>query len=157
MNPFLLNQKNGQKNTPLTKILTQKEQEEKISGYLEIDRQNWPQIKYGTHMRYYTKNGEFRTGGFVVKNPVEAVNPDTKVIKNYIKLQNGFNNKLKGYYQWVISYDEMSKIYIKLDAGILTTIKSLETAVMGLNENIRKLVKHAKYLEDRLEKLESKK
>ena len=107
-------------------------------------------------MRYDVKSGEFRTGGFVVKNPLETVHPETKAIKVFIKLQNGFNPKIKGYYQWVISYDEISKIFIKPDAGVLTTVKTLEAVVAGLNENIRKLVKHAKSLEDRIEKLESK-
>ena len=156
-NPFILSQKNGQKNQVLTKVLSTKEQEEKLNGYLEIESQNWIQIKYGTHIRYYTKSGEFRTGGFVVKNPLETVNPDSKIIKIYIKLQNGFNKTLKGYYEWIISYDEISKIYSKLNANELTTIKSLENAVIGLNENIRKLVKHAKSLESRIDKLESSK
>ena len=158
MNPFILNQKqgNGPKTPHLAKVLTQKEQEEKLIGYLEINRENWPQTKYGTHIRYYTKNGDFRTGGFILKNPLEAVHPETKVVKTYFKIHNGFNHAAKGYYQWVVSYDELSRVYMKPDASVLMTVRSLESAVAGLNENIRKLVRHAKLLEERIEKLESK-
>ena len=155
-NPFLLTKKEGPKVQQLAKILTKEEQAEKLIGYLEIDKEFWPQIRYGTHIRYYTTNGDFRTGGFVVKNPLEIVNPTDKKIITYIKLQNGFNDKANNYANWIANYEDLSKIYIKPDAGILTTVKSLEGVVTGLNDNIKKLVKHAKSLEERIEKLESK-
>ena len=90
-NPFALTKKEGPKPQILTKTLTKAEQNEKLAGYLEISKEHWPQIRYGTHIRYFLKTGEFRTGGFVGKNPLEVVNPETKKIVTYIKLQNGFN------------------------------------------------------------------
>ena len=145
------------------RVFSQREQEDKLTGYLEIDQEIWPQIRYATHIRYYLKTGEFRTGGFVLKNPFEVIisndslqNPKTppeklnKDKKKYIKLQNGFNEKLKGYYQWVVSYDDIEKIYIKPDAGVLTVIKTLETIVNGLNTNIEQLAASVRHLEKKI-------
>ena len=145
------------------RVFSQREQEDKLTGYLEIDQETWPQIRYATHIRYYLKTGEFRTGGFVLKNPFEVIisndslqNPKTppeklnKDKKKYIKLQNGFNEKLKGYYQWVVSYDDIEKIYIKPDAGVLTVIKTLETIVNGLNTNIEQLAASVRHLEKKI-------
>ena len=148
------------------RVFSQREQDEKLTGYLEISKEIWPQIRYGTHMRYYLKTGEFRTGGFVSKNPFEVIisNDSTqhptaperlhKEKKTYIKIQNGFNDKLKGYYQWIVSYDDIDKIYIKPDAGVLTMIKTLESVVSDLNDNIQKLADNARLLERRISQLE---
>jgi hypothetical protein len=148
------------------RVFSQREQEEKLTGYLEISKEIWPQIRYGTHIRYYLKTGEFRTGGFVSKNPFEVIVANdsiqhptaperlNKEKKTYIKIQNGFNDKLKGYYQWIVSYDDIDKIYIKPDAGVLTMIKTLENVVSGLNDNIQKLALSARLLERRISQLE---
>lgn len=153
-NPFTLTKKEGPKTQQLAKILTKAEQKEKLVGYLEINKEFWPQIKYGTHIRYITKTGEFRTGGFIMKNPLEIVNPESKQIVTYFKLQNGFNAKAVN---WIANYEDISKIFMKPDAGVLTVLSSLDGIVTGLNDNITKLVKHAQSLEERIEYLESKK
>jgi hypothetical protein len=145
-----------------SRTFTQREQEDKLTGYLEVGREVWTQIRYGTHIRYYLKTGEFRTGGFVAKNPFEVViNEDNDIEgkfpngkKTYIKIQNGFNDKLKGFYQWVVAYDDIDKIYIKPDAGVLTMIHTLESIVNNLNENIQKLALTARVMEKRISQLE---
>lgn len=146
-----------------SRTFTQREQADKLTGYLEVDSNVWPQIRYGTHIRYYLKTGEFRTGGFVAKNPVEVVISEDNDIegkfpngkKMYIKIQNGFNDKLKGFYQWVVAYDDIDKIYIKPDAGVLTMVHTLESIVGNLNENIQKLALTARVLEKRISQLEN--
>jgi hypothetical protein len=145
-----------------SRTFTQREQADKLTGYLEVGSNVWPQIRYGTHIRYYLKTGEFRTGGFVAKNPVEVVISEDNDIedkfpngkKMYIKIQNGFNDKLKGFYQWVVAYDDIDKIYIKPDAGVLTMVHTLESIVGNLNENIQKLALTARVLEKRISQLE---
>jgi hypothetical protein len=141
------------------RTFSQREQEEKLTGYLEVNREVWSQIRYGTHIRYYLKTGEFRTGGFVFKNPFEVTvnsdnQPNNEGKKIYIKIQNGFNDKLKGFYQWIVAYDDIDKIYIKPDAGVLTIIHTLESIVGGLNENIQKLALTARVMEKRITQLE---
>uniref|UniRef100_A0A6C0I326 Uncharacterized protein n=1 Tax=viral metagenome TaxID=1070528 RepID=A0A6C0I326_9ZZZZ len=146
-----------------SRTFTQREQADKLTGYLEVGNNVWPQIRYGTHIRYYLKTGEFRTGGFVAKNPVEVVISEDNDMedkshngkKMYIKIQNGFNDKLKGFYQWVVAYDDIDKIYIKPDAGVLTMVHTLESIVGNLNENIQKLALTARVLEKRISQLEN--
>jgi hypothetical protein len=142
-----------------SRTFSQREQEEKLTGYLEVNREVWSQIRYGTHIRYYLKTGEFRTGGFVSKNPFEVTvnsdnQPNGEEKKIYIKIQNGFNAKLKGFYQWIVAYDDIDKIYIKPDAGVLTIVNTLESIVNGLNDNIQKLALTARVMEKRISQLE---
>ena len=156
-NPFNLEGHDGGPDRPHTaRVWTAEEQAEKLTGYLKVDPDFWEQIRYGTHMRYITKAGEFRSGGFVLKNPFDTKPRGGAVEKRFVKLQNGFNDKARGYQQWVAAYEDLAEVYIKPDAGVLMMMRSLETAVRGLNENIRKVAKHSKKLEARVAALEHK-
>ena len=126
--------------------------EEKLRGYLEVPAEYWANVKYGTHIRYFTKKDGYRPGGFVLKNPFD-IQPDG-VKKRCIKLQNGFVNTAKTYQQWIVSYEDLSKIYIKPDAASLVIINSLEGAIGGLNDNIKKITNYVKSLEKRITVLE---
>ena len=156
-NPFELDGRDGGPDKPhAARVWTAEEQAEKLSGYLEVAPEYWDQIRYGTHVRYITKAGEFRPGGFVLKNPFDTKPRGAAEEKRFIKLQNGFNDKARGYSQWIAAYEDIAKIYMKPDAGVLMMMQSLETAVRGLNENIRKLAEHSKKLEQRIAALERK-
>lgn len=154
-NPFELEGRNGGPERPhgAKKEWTDEEKAEKLSGYVEIAPEYWEHIKYGTHMRYITKAGEFRPGGFVLKNPF-----DTKAKggpeKRFIKLQNGFNDKIRGYAQWIAAYEDIARVYIKPDAGVLMMLTNLQTSVKSLNDNIQKIAIYAKKLEERLSAVE---
>lgn len=151
-NPFELGTHAGAKRTGEAKraprTWTAEEQAEKLQGYLEIPRDHWAQIRYGTHVRYITEADGFRTGGFVLRNPFGTGG------KQYIRLQNGFNQKANGYAQWVVDYEKAVKIFVKPDAAVMVMMKSLEASVLGLNRNIRKIAEHARKLEARLAALE---
>ena len=151
-NQFNLTVKNGPEIPAKRRTWTINEQSEKLNGYLEVPPEYWEHIRYGTHVRYFSKKDGFRTGGFVVKNPFDIKTNDVE--KRFIKLQNGFNDKAKGYQTWVVAYEDSAKIYIKPDASVLVMMQSLESAVTGLNNNIRKLVEHCKKLESRITALE---
>ena len=146
-NPFELKPRNeGPATAALAKVWTPAERAEKLHGYMEIAPEFWEHIRYGTHMRYITKNGEFRTGGFVLKNPFVS---DGEARARSMRLQNGFSDKARGYAQWSVAYDDTEHIYIKPDASVLMTMQSLEIAVTGLNENIRKTLEYVKKIDAR--------
>lgn len=138
----------------LAKIWTPEEQTEKLNGYIEVSPEYWEQIKYGTHLRYYSKSQGFRPGGFVSKNPYDVVPKNEVEKKRFFKLQNGFNPQARGYQTWILAYEDTDKIFIKPDASISVMMQSLEGVVRGLNENIRKLAEHAKKMEARINALE---
>lgn len=126
------------------------EQAEKLSGYLEVPPELWDGIRYGTHVRYFTKADGFRIGGFVQKNPYEYRPKGSAKDRKGLRLQNGFNSKARGYATWFVDYETLDRLYIKPDAAVLVMIASLELAVKGLNENIRKLAEHQKKMEARI-------
>jgi hypothetical protein len=156
-NPFdLKGRDGGPERTHAARNWTPEEQAEKLTGYLEIPPEFWDQIRYGTHVRYMTKANEFRSGGFVLKNPYDTKPQGAAAEKRFIKLQNGFNDKAKSYAQWIAAYEDVARIWIKPDAGVLVMMQTLENAVRGLNENIRKIAEHSKKLETRIGQLEGK-
>ena len=127
---------------------TAEEQASKLEGYLEIDSEFWASIRVGTHVRYVSKAEGFRPGGFVQRNPDDRLTDG--VARRHLVLQNGFYEKARGYLKWSVAYEDVARVYIKPDAGTLMVMKTLEEAVRGLNENIRKLVEHVKKMEGRL-------
>lgn len=152
-NPFDLEGRDGGPDrAPRGRDWTAEEQAEKLSGYLEISPEFWDQIRYGTHVRYISKAEGFRPGGFVVKNPFDFASKGG-VEKRFMKLQNGFNDKARGYQQWVVAYCDTAKIFVKPDAATLVMMQSLELAVKGLNDNVRKVAEHSKKLEIRMGEL----
>lgn len=155
-NPFELKARNdGPEIEHVSKVWTDEEQAEKLSGYLEVQPEFWAQIKYGIHLRYFTKAEGYRPGGFVLRNPFDITPKGSADEKRFIKLQNGFNDKLRGYAQWIVAYEDISKIYIKPDASSLVIINMLETSVKSLNENIRKIAEYCKKFETRITALEA--
>lgn len=135
---------------------TAAEIEEKVKGYIEVDPEFWETIRYGTHVRYYTRNGDFHPGGFVLKNPFDTKPKGGAVEKRFITLQSDFNSKARGHFQWIVAYEDLQRVYVKQDAAGHVIMKSLKDAVTGLNANIKKLHAHAQALEKRVAALESR-
>lgn len=146
------------------------EQNEKLQGYLEIPYIYWPNIKNSTHIRYITLDNEYKPGGFVVKNPfyfnssdentdlkpsIEMISDNTTK-KIGFKLQNFFNRRSADYAIWIVAYEDIQKVYIKVDAGTHTIIQSLETTIESINLNMKKITDYIKYIDERLKKLEKK-
>jgi hypothetical protein len=137
-------------------VWTPDEQTEKLTNYIEISSKFWTTIKYGTHIRYININGDFNHGGFVLKNPINYTSSETSTKLTGIRLQNGFNNKDKNYLSWIVAYENISKLFIKVDASIKTVIQSLELTINNVNSNIKKITDYVKYLDERIKKLENK-
>ena len=154
-NPFDLEGRDeGPERASRARTWTPEEQAEKLSGYLEVPPEYWDQIRYGTHIRYFTKAEGFRPGGFVMRNPFDMKPKGGHADKRFMKLQNGFNDKARGYQQWIVAYEDVAKFYIKPDAAVLVMLQNLETVVRALNENNGKLVEHVKKVEARVAALE---
>lgn len=155
-NPFDLEGRDGPDRPHAAKTWTAEEQAEKLAGYLEVPPDLWEHIRYGTHVRYVTRDNKFRPGGFILKNPFDTKPQGSGEEKRFMKLQNGFSDKARGYAQWIAAYEDLAKVYMKPDAAVLIMVQNLEEGVRGLNENIRKLAEHSKKLEQRLAALEQR-
>jgi len=154
-NPFALAGRTGgaAAKTP-ARTWTEAEIAEKLHAYIEVPPEHWELVRAGSHVRYYTQEG-FRPGGFVAKNPADSAPQGAGPEKRYIRLQSGFNERAPGYFSWVVAYEDLTRLFIKPDAASLTVMTSLEAAVKGLNENIRKLAEFTKGLSVRIMALEA--
>ena len=173
-NPFSINPKranNSPKRNRYSGVWTQSEKNDKLVGYLEIAPELWPSIKCGSHVRYITKDNEFRTGGFILKNPfyykgsidilkptveITGINPEVGE-RIGIRLQNCFNKQSPDYTTWIVAYDDIMKLYLKVDASIRTVVQSLEDIIENININMKKITDYIKKMDERLRKLEEKK
>lgn len=172
-NPFSIDAKRGgnsPKRIRYSGVWTQSEQNDKLIGYLEIAPELWSSIKCGSHIRYVTKDNEFRPGGFVLKNPfsykgeVNILKPSVEININSevgeklgFRLQNYFNKQSPDYTTWTVSYDDIMKVYLKVDASIRTIVQSLENTIESVNINMKKITEYVKKMDERLKKLEAKK
>lgn len=155
-NPFDLDEKrDGPDRVHKSKVWTLEEQEEKLKGYLEIPPEFWDLIKHNSHVRYFTKEDGFRPGGFVLQNPFDYTPKGGNNERRAMKFQNGFYPKAPGYAQWIAAYEDVTKFYMKSDASVSMMLQSLEIAIKGLNDNIRKLADHSKKNDARITALES--
>lgn len=174
-NPFSIDSKrlgNSPKRFRGAGVWTQNEQTDKLIGYMEIFPELWPSIKCGSHIRYITKDNEFRPGGFVLKNPFYYKSGEINNLKPTIeisgirtdnndkvgfRLQNFFNKQSPDYTTWVVDYDDIMKVYIKVDATTRTIVQSLENTIESVNINMKKITEYIKKMDERIKKLEAKK
>jgi len=154
-NPFELAGRVGPAAAPVARVWTEADQEAKIADYLEVPPEYWHQIKYGTHVRYFTKAEGFRPGGFVLRNPFDTKPNNSMVEKRFMKLRNGFNDKAKNYQQWIVAYEDVDSFYIKPDASSQVLMHSLKGVVQKFNKNNRTLQTYIVKLEARIVALES--
>lgn len=110
------------------------EQKEKLASYTELDKALWAQIRKGAHVRYYTAEGDFRTGGFVREAPGLS-----REGKQYFQMHNNLNEKALGYTSWVVLFDSISRLYIKADVVVLALQASVEAMAAAVNSNFKKL------------------
>lgn len=155
-NPFQLGgaARSGPAKPPVARVWTEAEAADKLRAYIEVPPEHWELVRAGTHVRYYTQEG-FRPGGFVAKNPSDSAPQGAGPEKRYIRLQSGFNDKAPNHFSWVVAYEDLTRLFVKPDATTLTVMASLEVAVKGLNENIRKLADFSKGLAARVAALEA--
>jgi len=153
--PFdLARRTGGAPRAPAARTWTAAEVAEKLDGYLEVVPAHWHLVRAGAHVRDYTHAEGVRPGGLVAKNPTDAAPQGANAEKRFMRLQSGFNERAPGYFSWVVAYEDISRLFIKPDAAALTVMASLEEAVRGLNENIRKIADYAKGLSARIAALE---
>lgn len=153
-NPFNLAGRDGPAAAPKARDWSDEEIAEKLVGYMEVPPQFWEHIRVGTHLRYFTKEGLFRAGGFVKNNPYDYRPRGATKDVRAIRLQNGFYDKAPGYVVWSADYENLAKVYIKPGAEAFVLLENLESVTRKFNENINKIVEHSRKLNQRIAALE---
>jgi hypothetical protein len=156
-NPFALDKKKGgagPKKAYKATTYTEEEQKELLNGYVDLSEDLWPLVRYGTHMRYITKDGNFRIGGFVTRNPLDTIPRGGKDKKRFVRLQNGFDKKNPGYAEWVVAYEDVKSWYCKPDASAMAVQNTLRRVTAAFNANLQKLADSTRAMEKRIAELE---
>jgi len=139
--------------------LTEEEQLAKLAGYVAVARAFWPNVKYATHVRYVetaARGGEFRGGGFVLRNPFDVKPRGATAEKRFIKLKNGFNSKARDYAEWIVAYEDIEHLFAKGTGAEMTLQQDLQSAVKTLSENLQRMAAYCKKLELRVAGLEER-
>jgi hypothetical protein len=84
---------------------TDEEQEKLLTGYDLVPEAAWMLLRPKTHVRYETKRGDFRRGGFVHNVKVKG--------KPMIFLETGFDPKVPGYRKWPVTLEDVEKLWKK--------------------------------------------
>lgn len=156
-NPYELGEKKGPDRPALAVPLTEGEQRAKLEGYVRVPREHWPFVPYSTHVRYIetaAKGGEFRSGGFVLKNPFDTKPRGSTEEKRFFKLQNNFYKANKDHMEWIVAYEDIEYLYVKGTGVELTLQSDLKEVVSTLNQNMQRLATYCKQLEARIAALE---
>lgn len=161
-NPFQLSGERG-KGAPAAPRyaapLTESEKAKKLEGYFLVPKELWPTVRYSTHVRYILtaeKGGEFRSGGFVLTNPLDIRPDGDGPVKRCLKLQNSFAKVGQNYANWLVAYEDIEYLYIKATAAELVLQGGLQTAASALNDNTARLAEYYKKLDARLSRIESR-
>lgn len=131
------------------RVWTPEEQKTKLVGYMLVPPEMWPNLRKGTHVRYYTKEGEFKTGGFVVQGSF-----DSQGGERFLKLASNYDSRAPGCITWVVNYAGLEQVHGKLDFGAVLLQASHEAVVEKTNRNFQRLAEYTKGLEARIEALE---
>lgn len=144
-NPFDIVAKSGASaaSVHIKKDWDSDEQTEKLASYYEIPKKNWPHIKHGSHIRFYWKNNEYNNGGFVEKNPEDRIPTGGDSVKRFMVLKTGFD---KSAVRWSVAYEDFIRVFVKVDAVVLTQNEILSDSIQRINENLL-------ILSERIEKL----
>jgi hypothetical protein len=182
-NPFSISHKKNisspRRKSP-SSVWSEEDINSKLQGYLEISDDLWTNVKYGSHIRYINKNNEFKTGGFVLKNPIELnkqsdsgkdaskdagkdaskdagkdAGKDTSIeSKPAFLLQSNFDKSSSNYLTWFVQYSDIKKLYLKVDASVRLLVSSLELTIDGVNNNMKKISQYIKKIDARVSALE---
>ena len=111
-------------------------EEELLKGYIAIEKQFWPYILSGSHVRYRTKDKEFHRGGIVAKG-----------YPHCLTMRMGYNPKAPGYKRWSVVLEDVETIYQQIDASTIMVFSKMEVLwdnMIKMNKKIDQLAKISK-------------
>ena len=132
-------------------VWTAEEEAKLLRDYIEVSREHWPLLEYGTAVCYRKTDGTFNGKAIVRTNPSTTTVDGVPHVS--MGLQRNFSKfpGTNGY--WELAYHEIEALYAKYDARQLTMQDALCAAMAKLNSNNRKLVERINELEAGLAQL----
>lgn len=119
------------KSSYVAKLYSEEEIEKLLVDYELIDKEKLCTLPKGCGIRYYTKDGIFKRGGYISSASVSGKPRNingTIICNTYLRLQ---SNKHSAGLQWMVDYNRIEKIYKEKDH-----INELEDKTKELEERI---------------------
>ena len=137
-NPFDLGKKyiSADEDAPAPDEPEVKTEVELLKGYIEIEKQFWPYILNGSHVRYRTKDQELHKGGIVSKG-----------YPHCLTMRIGFSPKSPGFKKWSVVLEDVETIYQQIDASTIMVFSKMEVLwdnMVKMNKKLDALSKPAK-------------
>jgi len=155
-NPFELSKNKDRTNSPKRPSLVSQKKANIDNGddFLEIDQNYWSTLKYGMYIKYIVKNEDEFKYGYIVKNG-QVNTYKKKDEKIGIKLTNTLYPNAASKFYWFVSYDDISKLYIKIELSTKLMIQNMNNTINTLNINLKKITDYIKKLEERIRIMEN--
>lgn len=132
---------------------TTEEQQKLLIGYDPVPRDAWTLLQPKTHIRYVTKSGEFRRGGFI--HNVKTAG------KEMIFIENSLNHG-PGYAKWPAAIEDISEIWkkrtvedVKISEMGDSRVENLELEFSAFMVEHKKLLTLVRILSDRITQLQT--
>jgi hypothetical protein len=122
-------------------IYTENEKEKLLIGYDLIQSEDWDSIPKGAHVRYETRKGEFRRGGFVVNTATVHNKPMI-----FIETLRGGKSGTEGYAKWPVAYEDISILWKKRVAS--------DVKIINMNSKTDEIIGHVEELEKKIIRME---
>jgi hypothetical protein len=125
-------------------LYTQDEQDKLLIGYDSVSDDAWPLLRAGTHIRYITKDGKFRRGGFV--HNVAKVKGKQFI---FVETLRG-GEKTPGYAKFPVAIEDISVLYKKRTVEDVrineNNTTEIENRIIALETNLEHAVSEIKKL-----------
>lgn len=131
---------------------TDEEREKLLIGYVEVPEEAWMLLRPHTHIRYLTKEGLFRRGGFIH-------NVKTKG-KPQIFIETGLVAGAPGYAKWPVTLEDVETLWkkrtvedVQIASADDSRVSNLEALVEKQSREIKKIIEIMSKLNEKIVKL----
>lgn len=112
-----------------------KEQEQLLQNYTFLDRSKWGTLQTGDAIRYVKTDGNFCKGGVINTTRFMGKGPHEGRECMSMRSNSGVHCP-----HWVVAWDTIQEIYIGPPAALLLMKDGIESNIVTIDANIRKLV-----------------
>jgi len=110
------------------------EEPEKLDGYSIVPKESWSSLKRKLHIRYFTTEGKYRSGGFIYGHGVSPTGDAFIHLTNNLSAFNG--GEITRYKNWRVYLNKTSKIYQKIYKKREYTVRSESVPEANLSQSV---------------------
>lgn len=132
------------------KIYTEEEIRDKLRDYIFVPKDQYKNLRFNSHVRYYKSDGSFNGGGYINLTAKEGKDEG----KTYMQLKSNIYNAKKGI-SWMVDYDNIDKLYVQASPDLLEYKKYCRALEDYMRDGFGKIGTYLGKLDKRIKRLES--